>query len=146
MGVPIPEPISSQKPCKNMILNLNFTYKVQSRTERGKPEAYLTGEIQETHRSSCVRRVAETRRRWRKTRLLMMMGVFLKQVRWCACVYVGLGPSVQREIRETALTREEQKAMWEKDRETLGLCACVWENGEGGEGSSEKEKDRERMK
>ena len=29
--MPIPEPILSQKPCKNTILNLNFTYKERER-------------------------------------------------------------------------------------------------------------------
>ncbi|KAM1420925.1 hypothetical protein ACFX2I_003238 [Malus domestica] len=30
----------------------------------------------------------------------------------CAYVYVGLGPSLQRERRETVPMREKQKAMW----------------------------------
>ena len=70
---------------------------------------------------------------------------------------------MQRERRETAPTREEQKGdvglcacVWEKDRETLGLCVCVWENGEGGEeelreesqksGGREKVRERDCMR
>ncbi|KAM1270541.1 hypothetical protein ACFX2J_031449 [Malus domestica] len=115
-GVPIPGPISSQKPCKNTNFNINFTYKLQ---------------ISRMHKRFNICEVGLGFRVSMESHLTKTKTNQMTERDPCSAAHR------QRRLSQLRLRQShDQRRREKKDRE-ISLCVCVFGRREIGEGRRE---------